>query len=275
MSLFCFSNNQIVPIQEAGVPVTDLLVQRGYGIFDYLRVAKDKPLFIDDHLDRFFNSAEIMRLNIPQTREDIKNIVSQLIQKNNLPYSGIRMIIAGGDAPDGYTIEHPHLIIIQAPLAAPTLTLPTSGIKLATYNYQRQIPEVKTTDYLMAVWLQPWMKGQGGDDILYHHNGLVRESTRSNFYLVTKENVVVTAANEMLNGITRKNIIAVCMAKGIPMEVRDLDISEIKTAKEAFITSSTKRIIPVHQVDDIILKPNYEDSMAKVIYELLVGLESN
>ena len=274
MSLFCFSNNQIVPIQEAGVPVTDLLVQRGYGIFDYLRVAKDKPLFIDDHLDRFFNSAEIMRLNIPQTREDIKNIVTQLIQKNNMPYSGIRMIIAGGDAADGYTIEHPHLIIIQAPLAEPTLTLPTSGIKLVTYNYQRQIPEVKTTDYLMAVWLQPWMKEQGGDDILYHHNGLVRECPRSNFFLVTKENVLVTAANDMLNGITRKNIIAVCKAKGIPLEVRDLDISEIKTAKEAFITSSTKRIIPVHQVDDTILKPNYDDSMAKVIYDQLVGLES-
>lgn len=274
MSLFCFSNNQIVPLQEAGVPVTDLLVQRGYGIFDYLRVAKDKPLFIDDHLDRFFNSAEMMRLNIPQTREDIKNIVTQLIQKNNMPYSGIRMIIAGGDAPDGYTIEHPHLIIIQAPLAAPTLTLPTSGIKLVTYNYQRQIPEVKTTDYLMAVWLQPWMKEQGGDDILYHHNGLVRECPRSNFFMVTKENVLVTAANEMLNGITRKNIIAVCKAKGIPLEVRDLDISEIKTANEAFITSSTKRIIPVHQVDDTILKPNYDDSMAKVIYDQLVGLES-
>jgi D-alanine transaminase/branched-chain amino acid aminotransferase len=274
MSVFCFSNNQIQEIENAGVPVTDLLVQRGYGIFDFLRVANDKPLFIDDHLDRFFKSAEIMRLPIPQTREDIKNIVAELIEKNKMDYAGIRMIIAGGDAPDGYTIEQPHLIVIQAPLAEPTLTLPNEGIKLASYNYQRQIPEVKTTDYLMAVWLQPWMKEQGADDILYHHNGVVSECPRSNFFIVTKENVLVTAEKNMLNGITRKNIIAVCNANGIKVETRDLHLSEILEAKEAFITSSTKRIIPVQQIDDIVIKSNYNDSIAKTIYDLLVKLEN-
>jgi D-alanine transaminase/branched-chain amino acid aminotransferase len=274
MSVFCFSNNQIQEINTAGVPVTDLLVQRGYGIFDFLRVAKDKPLFIEAHLDRFFTSAEIMRLNIPQTREDIKNIVAELIEKNKMSYSGIRMIIAGGDAPDGYTIEQPHLIVIQAPLAEPTFTLPSTGIKLASYNYQRQIPQVKTTDYLMAVWLQPWMKQQDADDILYHHNGVVSECPRSNFFIVTNENVLVTAEKNMLKGVTRKNILTVCMENGIKVETRDLLLSEVATAKEAFITSSTKRIIPVHQVDDIVLKPNYDNAMAKTIYDLLVQLEN-
>lgn len=273
MQLFCFSNNQIVPINEAGVPVTDLLVQRGYGIFDFLRVAKDKPLFIDAHLDRFFHSAEIMRLNIPQTREEIKNIVKELIQKNNLDYSGIRMIIAGGDAPDGYTIEHPHLIVIQAPLAEPSLHLPETGIKLATYNYQRQISEVKSTDYLMAVWLQPWMKEQGADDILYHHDGAIRECPRSNFFFVTDQNVLVTSKNQMLKGITRKNIIEVCNTHGIPFEERDIFTEELKTAKEAFITSSTKRIIPVQQIDQTMYQADYASSVARKIYDLLVGLE--
>jgi D-alanine transaminase/branched-chain amino acid aminotransferase len=273
MPLYCFSNNQIMPIEEAGVPVTDLLVQRGYGIFDFLRVAGNKPLFIEAHLDRFFHSAATMRLGIPQTREEIKTIVSVLIAKNQLAYSGIRMIIAGGDAPDGYTIEHPHLIIIQAPLAEPTLVLPETGIKLATYNYQRQIPGVKTTDYLMAVYLQPWMKEQGADDILYHDNGLIRECPRSNFFLVTDNNVLVTSKEDMLRGITRKNIIQVCKNEGIAFEELDLSLEVLKTAKEAFITSSTKRIVPVHQIDDIIYAPNYDDSIAKKIYDLLVKLE--
>ncbi len=273
MSIYCFANNQIQLIEKAGVPVTDLLVQRGYGIFDFLRVAGDKPLFIDDHLDRFFHSAEKMRLNIPQTREDIKNIVKELIEKNQLSYSGIRMIIAGGDAPDGYTIEHPHLIVIQAPLAEPTLHLPTTGIKLATYSYQRQIPDVKTTDYLMAVWLQPWMKQQGADDILYYYNGILSECPRSNFFLVTKDNVLVTAQQNMLNGITRKNIIKVCESHSIPFEIRDINLNEIKEAKEAFITSSTKRIIPVQQIDEVSFKSDYAGSVAKNIYDLLVQLE--
>jgi D-alanine transaminase/branched-chain amino acid aminotransferase len=273
MSLVCFANNKIVPISEAGVPVTDLLVQRGYGIFDFLRVAGNKPLFIEAHLDRFFHSAATMRLMIPQSREEIKNIVAALIEKNQLSYSGIRMIIAGGDAPDGYTIEHPHLIIIQAPLAEPTLVLPETGIKLATYNYQRQIPGVKSTDYLMAVYLQPWMKEQGADDILYHNNGLIRECPRSNFFLVTHNNVLVTAKEDMLKGITRKNIIGVCSSHGIPFEERDLSIEELKTAKEAFITSSTKRIIPVSQIDDYAYTLNRPDSVAKKVYDLLVALE--
>ncbi|MEN9697032.1 MAG: hypothetical protein RLZ56_453 [Bacteroidota bacterium] len=273
MSLFCFAGNQIRPIDEAGVPVTDLLVQRGYGIFDFLRVAKDKPLFIEDHLDRFFHSASIMRLNIPQTREDIKAIVQELIQKNQLPYSGIRMLIAGGDAPDGYTIEHPHLIIIQAPLAEPTPELPKEGINLATYSYARQIPEVKTTDYLMAIWLQPWMKSQGADDILYQQDGWVTECPRSNFFLVTDQGVLVTADKKMLNGVTRKNIIKVCAQNSIPLEIRPVHMNEFATAREAFITSSTKRIIPVHQIDKQILKPDYASSMAKKVYDLLVALE--
>lgn len=273
MSIYCFANNQIQIIEKAGVPVTDLLVQRGYGIFDFLRVAGDKPLFIEDHLDRFFHSAEKMRLTIPQTREDIKNIVKELIQKNQMSYSGIRMIIAGGDAPDGYTIEHPHLIVIQAPLAEPTLHLPPTGIKLATYSYQRQIPDVKTTDYLMAVWLQPWMKQQGADDILYYYNEILSECPRSNFFLVTKDNILVTANQNMLNGITRKNIIKVCEANSIPFEIRDIYIKEIKEAKEAFITSSTKRIIPVRQIDEVIYNSDYASSVAKKIYELLVQLE--
>jgi D-alanine transaminase/branched-chain amino acid aminotransferase len=273
MSIYCFANNQIQLIEKAGVPVTDLLVQRGYGIFDFLRVAGDQPLFIDDHLDRFFHSAEKMRLTIPQTREDIKTIVKELIQKNQLAYSGIRMIIAGGDAPDGYTIEHPHLIIIQAPLAEPTLHLPETGIKLATYAYQRQIPDVKTTDYLMAVWLQPWMKEQGADDILYYYNDIVSECPRSNFFLVTKDHTLVTAQQNMLNGITRKNIIKVCEAHSLPFEIRDIQLNELKEAKEAFITSSTKRIIPVHQIDEIIYPSDDASSVAKNIYDLLVELE--
>jgi branched-subunit amino acid aminotransferase/4-amino-4-deoxychorismate lyase len=274
MSLFCFAGNKIQPLNEAGVPVTDLLVQRGYGIFDFLRVAKDKPLFIEDHLDRFFHSASIMRLNIPQTREEVKVIIQELIQKNQIPYSGIRLLIAGGDAADGYTIEHPHLIVIQAPLAEPTQVLPEEGIKLATYNYLRQIPEVKHTDYIMAIWLQPWMKSQGAEDILYHQDGVVTECPRSNFFLVTANGTLVTAQKNMLNGVTRKNIIAVCTENGIPLEIRDLHVSEFETASEAFITSSTKRIIPVHQIDHISLKPNYANSVAKKVYDLLVQLEA-
>jgi len=272
--IYCFAQNEICLLENAGVPVGDLLVQRGYGIFDYLRVANNKPLFIESHLDRLFNSAEIMRLSIALSKEALKKIVADLIEKNNIPFSGIRLIIAGGDAPDGYTISKPHLIIIQQPLDAPPAQISTKGIVLASHFYQRQLAEVKTTDYLMAIHLQPWMKSQGADDILYYTNDSISECPRSNIFMVTQDNIIVTPARNMLKGITRKNIIAVAEAHHLKLEQRDISLSEMKKAKEVFITSSTKRIIPVHRLDDQNFSLEGANSMSAQIFNHLLALEN-
>ena len=267
-ALTCYIDKQYLPLANAGVPATDLLVQRGYGIFDYLRVANNKPLFLEDHLDRFYNSATIMRLGIAETREDIVKIVYQLIERNNLPYSGIRLIIGGGDSADGYQITAPRLLVLQQPLTAPPEAMPLKGIKLASYEFQRQLWEVKTTDYLMAIWLQPWMKAQNAEDILYHQAGIVRECPRSNFFMI-KDGTLITPASHMLKGITRKNIISIALANNIKIEERDIALTELKTAQEAFISSSTKRITPVSQIDDYILPVINEQSLSFKIFELL------
>jgi len=271
--LYCFAQNQISLLENAGVPVGDLLVQRGYGIFDYLRVANNKPLFIEDHLDRLFNSAKMMRLNIAQSKEDLKKMVAELIDKNNIPFSGIRLIIAGGDAPDGYTISAPHLIIIQQPLDAPPTQISAKGIHLVSHFYQRQLAEVKTTDYLMAIHLQAWMKRVGGDDILYYNNDSVSECPRSNIFMVSQDNTIVTPAKNMLKGITRKNIITVAQANGLKIEQRDISLSEMKKAKEVFISSSTKRIIPVSGLDEQKFSLVGPNSLSAQIFDYLLALE--
>lgn len=271
--LYCFAQNQISLLENAGVPVGDLLVQRGYGIFDYLRVANNKPLFIEDHLDRLFNSAKMMRLNIAQSKEDLKKMVAELIDKNNIPFSGIRLIIAGGDAPDGYTISAPHLIIIQQPLDAPATQISAKGIHLVSHFYQRQLAEVKTTDYLMAIHLQAWMKRVGGDDILYYNNDSVSECPRSNIFMVSQDNTIVTPAKNMLKGITRKNIITVAQANGLKIEQRNISLSEMKKAKEVFISSSTKRIIPVSGLDEQKFSLEGPNSLSAQIFDYLLALE--
>jgi D-alanine transaminase/branched-chain amino acid aminotransferase len=267
-NLYCYINKQFVPIEKAGVSVTDLLVQRGYGIFDYLRVANNKPLFLEDHLERFYNSANIMRLQVKETKEEILAKVYELIKMNNLAYSGIRLLIGGGDSADGYTIFEPSLMIVQQPIPTPPDTMNLAGIKLVTKDYQRQLARVKTTDYLMAIHLQPWMKEQGADDILYFSNGIVRECPRSNFFMV-KNGTIITAANNMLLGITRKNILKIASENNIPVEERDFTIDELKTADEAFITSSTKRVTAVKQIDEYVLPVITEQSIAYKLFSLL------
>lgn len=245
-----FVDGAFVPAFDACLPVEDLGLQRGYGIFDYLRVSGPVPLFLEDHLDRFYRSAEVMRLPLGYDRQELVRIIHEVIDSEALTVSGIRILLTGGPSPDGYTISEPRLTVIRQPLAAPPEQLHVNGIVICSYLYQRQLSAVKTTDYLMAVWLQPWLKERGGDDILYHDGGLVRECPRSNVFLVDEAGTLVTPKDGMLAGITRKQVLALAAQEGIPCLQRDVRLEEVQQAREVFITSSTRRIVPVLQVDD-------------------------
>ena len=274
-NIISYINGAFISSEQAALPINDLGIQRGYGVFDFLRVNGNDPLFIDDHLDRFYYSAEVMRLKIQQDRAELKSIIEQLINTNDLNHSGIRLILTGGASDDGYKINEPRLSIIQQSLKPPPDKLPETGISLVSNEYQRQIPHVKTTDYLMAIWLQPWMKENNADDILYHYNGLITECPRSNFFMITKENILVTPKEKILHGITRKKIITLAKKLGIKIEERDIQLNEIPEIKEAFITSSTKRMLPISKIDDYKLDDLYTSGIMQIIWQQLVELEMN
>jgi D-alanine transaminase/branched-chain amino acid aminotransferase len=259
--LVCYHKGKMMSVDEAGVSVNDLGVQRGYGIFDFLRVSGSVPLFLEDHLDRFFHSASEMHLPVEESRQEIREVIFSLIRENNLKSSGIRLILTGGDSPDGYQIIRPGLVIVQLGIQSPPDTIIEPGIRLLSYPFQRQLPQVKTTDYLMAIWLQPWLKKSGGDDILYYNQGMATECPRSNFFILTKNQVLATPARDMLKGITRKQVIRLAQALGIVVEERAISLDEINTAREMFITSSTRRIVPVRKLDDMIFEHHPQDSV--------------
>lgn len=272
-SPLCHVEGRFVPMDEAGIPLNDLGLQRGYGIFDFLRVSGRKPLFIDDHLDRFYSSAATMRLPVPETRERLGEVIHELVGLNDLPSSGIRILLTGGPSPDGYAISSPRMAVIQQAMAPPPDELQTPGIRLCSHPYRRQLPEVKTTDYLMAVWLQPWLKENGGDDILYHHEGIVSECPRSNLFIVDRNGVLVTPARDMLKGVTRKKVLSLAHRSGIAVEERDVWLEEMAAASEVFVTSSTKRILPVRSIDGVETPNLTPDSLTVRLWESLMDLE--
>ena len=272
-TVYAYVNESFVPMETAGIPIGDLGVQRGYGIFDFLRVDGIKPLFLDDHLDRFFKSASFMRLKINHSREDIQVIIHTLIQKNNLSHSGLKLLLTGGDSEDGYTVSNPRLSMIQQRLTPPPVELPEKGIRLVTREFQRQLPDVKTTDYLMAIWLQDWMREMGGEDILYHHHGNIRECPRSNIFLIKEDDTLVTPDTDMLKGITRKNIIRVATELGLKMEIRNINLLELQEAKGAFISSSTKRIMPVYAIDKTVYNISSNTLILNHLWDALLMME--
>lgn len=256
-SPICYLDGQFLPVDELSIPPDDLGLQRGYGIFDFLRVMGKVPLYMEDHLDRFYRSAEKMHLTVPVDRSALRQIILRLAEVNDLTVSGMRFLLTGGSAADGYTISEPRLMVMHQPLAAPPIEWSGKGYVLCTHPFHRQMPDVKTIDYLMAIWLQPWLKSQGGDDILYHHDGLVTECPRANFFIIRQDDTVVTPVRDMLHGVTRRQIINVARSICLKVEERDLSLAEVMMAKEAFISSSTKRIIPVARIDDHIFSSSY------------------
>lgn len=270
--MISYVNGTFIESTAASIPVNDLGLQRGYGVFDFLRVKEQQPLFLEQHIDRLYRSLAYMRLALPYNKATLTKIIHQLIEKNQMPHSGIRITVTGGAAPDGYTPVEPHIIIVQQPIPEPPDTLLVSPYKLVSYAYRRQIPEVKTTDYLMAIWLQPWIKEQGAQDVLYHSDGWVTECPRANFFIVTNDNILATPAEGMLKGVTRANILRVAKQL-MPVVERAVSLDDIYTAKEAFISSSTKRIIPITAVDDCFFETQPDYLFSNKIFNKLLEIE--
>lgn len=239
-------NHQLYREEDAKISVSDLSIQRGFGIFDFLKTINNKPIFLDDHFDRFYNSAKEMNLTVGVSREELKNSIDALMKSNDLPNSGLKFILTGGFSEDGYTMTSPNLIITQVPFEIDKTSF-DKGITLMTYSHQRQLPTVKTIDYLQAIRLQPYVKENLADDILYHQNGLIRECPRANFFIV-KENKVITPKTGILRGITRSKILGLKL-QGITFLEEDFNLNDIATADEAFISSSTKNALPVLAID--------------------------
>ena len=245
MSTYAIINGAFVAEEEAKILVSDLAVQRGYGIFDYFRTTQYRPGFLDDHLDRFYHSAAFMHLPVEEDRSRLKALIAGLIEKNNLPNAGIRLTLTGGYSGNGYTPARPNLLITQSPFIFDAGAF-HQGLRLITHDYQRQLPEVKTIDYLQAIYLQPQLKARGADDVLYHQQGALRECPRANFFLVTRQGEILTPAHHILKGITRKKILAYT---DLPVREADLRLEDLENAAEAFISSTTKEAMPVLQID--------------------------
>ncbi|MDO6429282.1 aminotransferase class IV [Flavitalea sp. BT771] len=269
--LFVFVNHDLVPASEASLLVSDLAIQRGYGIFDFLKTIDHTPIFPDEHLERFLHSARQLRLDAGRTKEELLGCIRLLMEKNKLPHSGIKLTLTGGYSPDGYALIKPNFVITQSPLQFPLTGLFEKGLRLVSYPHQRQMPDTKTIDYLMAIWLQPYIRERNADDVLYHQGGLISECPRSNFFIVTNEDEVVTPFEGILKGVIRGKVLKVA-GRQFKTAERPVTLEEAWNAKEAFITSTTKHVVPVLGLDGRIIGDGAPGKVTRWISEGLGNL---
>ena len=245
MKPFCFADGQIINTENATIHPMDLGLIRGYGIFDFFRSVNYKPLFLEHYLDRFIASAEKTFLPLPYSRAELKQIIQELTDKNDMEQGGFRMVLSGGLSENHFSPAEGKLFIFAESLLFPSEEKYSKGIKLLGLDYVRPIADIKTTNYALSVWDSMRWKKEGAEDVLYHHKGLISESSRSNFFIV-KDGVLITPEKDILLGITRKHVLQLAEK----VEIRDVTWAEALQADEAFISSTTKILLPVTKIDD-------------------------
>lgn len=270
--IWTFINNDFFEEDKAVIQASDLALQRGYGVFDFFRTRNNKPLFFDDYLTRFFYSAKEMFITVSLNREQLKEAIFKLMEKNDIPDSGIRITATGGYSPDGYSPVEGNIIIQQQPLILPHKEKYTNGVKIITYDYMRDLPGVKSINYLMGVWLQKQVKEKLVDDVLYFKNDIISEFPRSNVFIVTGDGQLLTPGNNVLAGITRKKVLEI--AKDIiPTSTRDITVAELKNAAEVFMTSTTKRVLPIVEIDSKKIGEGKPGKITSLLYQLFCEME--
>ncbi|WP_031528529.1 aminotransferase class IV [Dyadobacter crusticola] len=243
-----YFNGDILAINEPVFQTNDLGLLRGYGLFDYSRTYNGVPFRWDDYWQRFENSARLLKLTLPVTQQETEKILADLYAMSGEQEVAFRFVLTGGYAPDSVHVVQPNMLIRTEALPQDNPAGRLKGIKVIPYEYVRDLPEIKTTNYVHMVLMADELKRQQAADLLFYKDGEVSELTRSNIFIF-RGSKLITSNRNILNGITRKVILEIAKPH-FEIEVRPVSYQEVITADEVFTTSTTKWVMPVVQIGE-------------------------
>lgn len=246
---YCYFNGKIIQEDKAGISLRDVGLLRGYGVFDFLRTYRGKLFHFAEHMDRFKHSAEALNIRLPISSKKLKAVLEELITANKFKETAFRMVLSGGPAGDGmhYDRRHPTFFILADSFKPLPEDVFKKGAAIITCEHLREMPEVKTLNYLTAVKFHNNPKNKNILEMLYTWQGQALECTTSNFFIF-RGDTLITQNKNILKGVTRA--IALDLARDrFNIEERGISIEEVFSADEAFLTGSNKEIVPVVKID--------------------------
>jgi D-alanine transaminase/branched-chain amino acid aminotransferase len=243
-----YFNGEIFPMDTPLFETNDLGLLRGYGLFDFFRTYNGIPFRWDDYWARFENSARSLKLTLPLTQEETAEILAKLHALSGEAEVAFRFVLTGGYAPDSVNVIRPNFLIRTEPLPQDNPAGRLKGIKVLPYEYVRDLPEIKSTNYVHMILMADDMRKQSASDLLFHKDGEISELTRSNIFLF-KGDKLITSDRNILNGITRRVVMELAEAH-FEIQVRAVSLAELIAADEVFTTSTTKWVMPVVAVGD-------------------------
>lgn len=255
MSRIVYVNGEFVPEEDAKVSVFDRGFMFADGVYEVSSVIRGKLIDNEGHMVRLQRSMNELDMPAPATNEEIEAIQLKLIEENNLDEGLIYLQVTRGpqDRDFAYPKEpKPSLVlftqkknVINNPIAEKGITV----ITVEDIRWARR--DIKTVGLLAPCMAKMQAKAAGADDAWLVEDGSVTEGSSNNAYIVTKDGTIVTryVGNQILNGITRRAVLALAKEHDYKIEERLFSVEECYDAAEAFVTSATMFVQAVVAID--------------------------
>lgn len=237
----------------------------GTAIYEVLRVVNGKPMFLEDHLERVYNSANLTNYNMQFNRDEIVTHIKRLISENGIKNNNIKLLLTfdkhGKEVFLVYGIESFY----------PPISYYEEGIRTVLYNYQREKPNAKVQHIGFKEKVNGFInKEKAFEALLINDEGYILEGSRSNIFFIMEGQLFTTPATEVLLGITRKHIISLGSKIGYPVIERSLHKRELNSVEGLFISGTSVGILPISSVEELQL-PKKDH---RIIAELLEGYQN-
>ncbi len=245
------------PADEAAVSVFDHGLLYGDGVFEGIRAYNGRVFRLESHIERLFDSAKAIRLDIPHTPAEVCDIVLESCRQNGITDGYIRLVVTRGPGDLGIDPrKSPRaevIVIVKKTLAI--YERPSDGIRVVTSTFRRNAiealsPAIKSLNYLNNILARIEANDRGADEaLMLDASGYVAEATVDNFFIVSPQAVVTPPTATNLKGITRDTVLALAASLGIKTVEAPFTLFDVWTAREAFICGTAAEIVPVASVD--------------------------
>ena len=242
---------------DATVNVLDHGLLYGDGVFEGIRAYNGRVFKLDRHIERLFDSAKALRIEIPATRAGLERIVLDACRENGIVDGYIRVVVTRGIGDlgiDPRSCGAPEIIVIARP-AISMYREPARGVTLITSSFRRPPPDtlspsIKSLNYVNNILARMEANDRGADEaLMLDVNGFVAEATADNVFIVTSRGLATPRTATNLNGITRETVLEIAEELGIPYEERPFSLFEVWTASELFVCGTGAEVVPVLSVD--------------------------
>ncbi len=253
-------NGELIPRDEAKVSVFDSGFVLGDGVWEGLRVHHGKIAFLDRHLERLYDGAKALDMEMEVTPEKLGKRLYHLLDKNDMREGvHIRLIVSRGVKATPYqdpriTITPPTVVIIPE-YKNPLAETATRGIRLFTVHVRRGYPDVQdpklnslSKHNCITACIQATRAG-ADEALMLDPHGFVATCNSTHFFIVKKGAVWTSSGDYCLGGITRGVVIQLCDENNIPLYQKNFSLSDVYSAQEAFVTGTFAGLAPVSEVD--------------------------